>query len=288
MIDEIVVVFGFSDAGSEEQDVELIAETHRKLEGARRMIFSLITSKGGRAIGQVHGKEIVVVPVEHSDVVKEVHERLADELGIANTVGVGEDAKQAMAALSYAKDAAPGSIKVYSATMADDGDGEMNIKPESVVTGEQGVPVQKSEKYVPISQDEKTQIAQILQAVQANKQIFDALQQQAPDVYASVVSVVQSLATMLAEDKKDQEDHIAKMIQKITKYLDKQSTKHDEKYAKAIQREIDRHAVQAKSEEGKKYKDWEKSNKDRRKAKREHLKKNPTHNLLFALAKGKF
>ena len=286
MISEIVCIFGFSDDHAEEQDVDLIAEEHRKLESARRMIFSLVTSKGGRAIGQVHGREIVVVPVDQSDVIKEVHERLTDELGIANTVGVGEDAKQAMQALDYAKGAAPGSIKVYTPTMADDGDGDM-VKPESVVTGEQGIPVQKSERYVPISQDEKTQIAQILQAVQANKQVFDALKQQSPDVYANVVAVIQSLTAMLAEDKKDQEAHVANMIKKITKYLDKQSTTHDEKYAKEIQREIDRQAVKAKSEEGKKEKEhWERS-KAKRKAEREHLRKNPTHKLFFDLSRGK-
>lgn len=286
MIDEIVVVFGFTDAQAEEQDVEVIAETHRKLESARRMIFSLVTSKGGRAIGQVKGTEIVVIPVEQSDVVKEVHERLSDELGIANTVGVGEDAKQAMEALDYAKKNAPGSVKVYTATMEKDGDGD-GVKNQSVATGEQDMPIQKSEKYVPISQDEKMQIAQILQNVQVNKQVFDQLRAQAPDVYANIVSVVQSLALMLQQDKKNQEDHIAKMIQKISQHLDKQSSKHEEKYAKAIQREIDRQAVKSKAEERKRFEDWWKSHKERLKAKRAHLRQNPDHQLLFDLAKGK-
>lgn len=284
MIDEIVVVFGFSDAQAQEQDVDVIAEAHKKLESARRMIFSLITSKGGRAIGQVHGNEIVVVPVEQSSVVKEVHERLMDELGIANTIGVGEDAKEAMKALDYAKKAAPGTIKVYSGTMGDD---ELNVNPQSVATGEQDQPMQKSEKYVPVSQDEKTQIAQILNDVNANKPVFDSLAQQAPDVYANVVSVVQSLALILQQDKKAQEDHIAKMIQKINDHLNKQTDKHTEKYSKAIQREIDRHAVKEKSEDKKALDGFHQGHAERRKRERQHLHQNPEHKLLFDLARGK-
>lgn len=285
MIDEIVVVFGFSDSQAIEQDVDLIAETHRKLESARRMIFSLVTSKGGRAIGQVHGKEIVVVPVDQSQVVKEVHERLQDELGIANTVGVGEDAKEAMQALEYATKAAPGSIKVFSPSMDDDS--ELAVKPQSVAEGEQEAPMQKSEKYVAISPDEKQQIAQILQQVQANKQLFDSLAQQAPDVYANIVSVVQSLAMMMQKDQKDKEDHVAKMIEKINKHLQKQSDKHSDKYSKAIQREIDRHAVKEKSEERKSLDGFHQGHAERRKRKRAHLRANPEHQLLFDLAKGK-
>jgi len=285
MIDEIVVVFGFSDAQADKQDVEVIAEMHRKLESARRMIFSLVTSKGGRAIGQLHGNEIVVVPADQSSVVKEIHERLSDELGVANTVGVGEDAKEATEALNYARTAAPGSIKVYTPTMHDDG--ELSIEPQSVAVGEQDK-IQKSEKYVPISEDEKMQIAQILQQVQANKQMFDQLQQQAPDIYASVVSVVQSLAGIMQQDKKNKEDHIAKMIAKITKYLQKQSAKQDEKYAKEIQRHIDRHSMKNESESRKKFKESSKRHIEKKKREREHLRNNPEHQLLFDLARGKF
>lgn len=285
MIDEIVVVFGFSDSKAVEQDVELIAETHRKLESARRMIFSLVTSKGGRAIGQLHGSEIVTVPVDQIDVIKEIHERLGDELGMANTVGVGEDAKEAMQALDYAKRAAPGSIKVFSPTMEDDGD--QAIKPQSVAVGEQDI-MRKSEKYVPISQDEKQKIAQVIQQVDANKQIFDSIRQQSPDVYASVVAVVQSLAAMLAEDKKDQEAHVEKMIEKINKYLKKQSDRHDQKYAKAIQREIDRHAVKRENDRRKDFDAARKRHSEQSKRERDHLKQNPTHKLLFDLARGKF
>lgn len=236
-MNDIVVIFGLQDPNVIERDVADIAEKHNQYEYARRIIQSVTASKGGRIIGQLKGNEIVTLPVDQAETVKEIHQRLAEEAHCPCSVGVGEDAKQALEALQYADANAPDTIKVYDFHMSEGAD--LDVKPQTVAEGEQDI-VKKSEKYIPVSDDQRVKVAQILNEVQQNKDFFDQLKQQSPDVYASIVSVVQSLTAIMQGDKEAKEKHVAKMIEKINKQLDNHSGKKHEKVAKEIQRAIDK------------------------------------------------
>jgi len=281
VIDEIVAIFGIQPQKSIDKDVELIAKKHKILESSRRLISSLIASKGGRPVGQVDGHEIAVLPASQAEVLTEIHQRIPDEIGIQVTIGVGEDARQAMAALRYAQENAPNSIKIYETDM--ENAPERDVKEQSVAVAEDDI--MKSEKYVSISQDEKTKVAQVLQSVQQNKQIFDALKQENPEAYSSVVAVVQSLTEMLTKDKKDQEVHVAKMIEKINRHMHNHGKKNDEKHAKDIQKEIDRLSASRLKEEKEKravlYDNYKSKYHRERKASEAFAKKTGHHNPKF-------
>lgn len=282
---EIVVVFGIQNASPNQNDVEFLAEKHRQYESARRLIFSLVSSKGGRIIGQINGDEIVVLPINQAEVIKEIDERLTKEVKLNATIGVGEDSQQAKEALDYAHENAPGTIKVYRPDM--NAEKELAVKPLDVATSEQDVPMQKSESYVAISDDEKKQIAQILASVQQNKQTFDQLQAQAPEAYAAIVSVIQSLVLMVQEDKKAKEEHIAKMIEKINKYVNRSEKKLADKHGKEIQKEVDNHYKERSKEDQKKSDIFYEQRKQKRTAQRAHIASNPQANILYSLLKEK-
>lgn len=240
-MDEIVVAFGIQNPNLPSDNVEAIAEYHKQFEYARRLIFSLISSRGGRIIGQLGGDEIVTLPADQAGVIKEIHRRLWEEHHIPASIGVGEDSEQALLALDTAQEKDPGTIKVFNPEMEQS---QEELKPLDVAVGERDQ-VAKSQRYIPISQEDKQQIASILQSVQQNKQVFDQLMQQAPEVYAGIVSVIQSLTTIIQEDKKAQEEHIAKMIEKINTHLGRHTEKTKIQHTKDIQKEIDRHAGHA-------------------------------------------
>lgn len=236
-MNDLVVIFGLQDPNIIERDIDDIAEKHNQYEYARRLIQSVTASKGGRIIGQLQGNEIVTIPVDQAETIRELHQRLNEEARCPCSVGVGENAEQALEALHYADKNAPDTIKVYDFNMAD---GEsLDVKTPDVATAEEEV-VKKSEKYVPVSDEQRIKVAQILKEVQQNKDFFTQIQQQSPEVYASIVSVVQSLTAILQGDKEAKEKHVAKMIEKINKQLDNHSGKAHGKVAKEIQKIIDR------------------------------------------------
>lgn len=236
-MNDVVVIFGIQTPELLNDDVDAIADQHQTYESARRLIFALTSSKGGRVIGQIHGNEIVTIPVEQAEVIREIHSRIRDELNIPCSVGVGEDADQATQALEYGQKNAPDSIKVYTKEMTEEE--SLGTKPQDVAEGEQDR-IAKSQNYVPVSDEEKLKIALILKTMKKNKPLFDQLMQEAPDVYASVVSVAQSLAVMLQEDKRSREEHVAEMIGKINDHLNRHTQRAAGKQGKQIQKEIDK------------------------------------------------
>lgn len=242
-MNDIVVIFGLQDPNVIDRDIDGIAEKHNQYEYARRLIQSVTASKGGRIIGQLQGNEIVTLPIDQVGTVREIHQRLNDEARCPCAVGVGEDAHQALEALEYANEHAPDTIKVYDFNVNVDHDS----KPEEM---------QKSEKYVPISEEQKTKVAQILQEVNNNRDFFNQLQAESPDIYATVVSVVQSLTSILQSDKEAQEKYVAKMIQKINDQLERHTGKRHGKVAKEIQKEIDRHHKSTEKDQRENFSKW--------------------------------
>jgi len=274
MLNDIVIVFGLQEHQPINDDVDSIAEQNKLYDNARRLIFSSISSKGGRIVGQIHGNEIVTIPIDQSEVIKEIHKRLIDELGFPCSIGVGENVEQAVEALDCAIEKMPNTIKVYSS--------EMN--QESTETSED---IHKSENYAPVFNEDRVKIAQILQSLQQNKDLFDQIAQQSPDIYAGIVSVVQSLTAMLQEYKEAKQSHIKDLINKINRHLSNHHKKQTKKYTKEIQKELDSHYKDKEEENREKFLEWWMKQKHVRKARRDMIKQNPDNQLLFDLVRNK-
>lgn len=234
--DDVVVMFGFDEpeiAGTEEY---ITKKTNQK-EEAKRLISTLVASKGGHFVGDIHGNEIFTLPLEQLEVVKEIHQRLEDEIFIMCNIGIGEDSQEAQTAMEYTRDNTPGHIKVYNK--------DMEVEES----------IQKSEKYVPVQDEEKQKIAQIIGSMQQNKSLLDQMKVQSPEVYASIVSVVQSLSSIMQKDKEERAKFIENIGAKINDHISKQHARSIDKQGKEIDKHLNR------------------ENKESDKAKREKLKK---------------
>lgn len=228
-----------------------VAEKAKSYDMARKLVSTLSASKGGRIIGMIEGNEIVELPISAAEVLKEIHQRLKEEIGLDCEIGVGEDSREAFEALRYAKRHSEGSIKVYrpefeaeeSSESHEISDGLSNDIKESI---------HKSEDYQPLEEEDKKKIAQILMIIQDNKQMFDQMKQQAPEVYGGIVSLVQSISAILQYDKVARDQHLAEMIGKINEQVQKEKQKTMKGHGKEIDRNIKK---QSKVQEKKKSED---------------------------------
>ena len=219
-------------------DVDLLAQKAQKFEKARHIVDTLVTSKGGRVIGQVHGSEIVELPIEAAEVLREIHERLQQEVGIKPEIGVGEDSHQAAEAMAFAKENAPGAIKVYSPDMTEES--SESVKEPEVAVGPDDLMAKSEQPYQSVSPEDKQKIGQTLAMIQQNKELFDQMRQQSPEVYASIVGVVQSLTAMIEHDKIAKEQVLVDMIDQINTQVRKEKAKKIKGHAKEINRELKR------------------------------------------------
>lgn len=238
-VSNIVALIGIHDhIENIPNNLEELADKAKLYEQARKLVSTLAASKGGKVIGMIEGNEIVELPLDAAEVLKEIHDRLSQEIGLDCEIGVGEDSRQANEALNYAKKNARGSIKVYRPEFEEES--EENAADE--IPQDIKEIISKSEKYQPIDENDRQKITQILLIIQQNKLIFDQLKLQDPQVYAGIVSLVQSINGILQYDKVAKEQHLAEMLDK----LNKQVQKEKQKQVKSHGKEIDRH-LKAKS-----------------------------------------
>lgn len=238
---KIVAIVAVHDSiESIDNDLDLIAQKTQKYEQARRLVETLAASKGGRVIGMVQGNDIVELPIEAAEVLKEIHHRLKEELNIHTEIGVGEDSKQATEALKYAQENAPASIKVYDPDMNEELS-EPHVEEQSVAVGPDDV-MTKSERYQAITPEDKQKIGQTLMIIQQNQPLFQQMKQQSPEVYQSIVGVVQSLTEIIQQDKINKEQDLVQMVEQINKEMKKRKKKKVNKDKSEINRHIKRHS----------------------------------------------
>lgn len=243
----IVAVIALHDSlESLPNDVDLVAEKAKKFEYARHIVDTLTTSKGGRVIGQIQGNEVVQLPIEAAEVLREIHEHLQNDVGIKPEIGVGEDSHQAAQAMAFAKENAPGSIKVYSPDMEEES--SESVKEPEVAVGPDDFIAKAEQPYQSVSPEDKQKIGQTLAMIQQNKELFDQMRQSSPEIYASIVGVVQSLTQMIEHDKIAKEQVLVDMIDQINKQMKKEKAKKIKGHAKKIDQHIKRH-VKAQSKE---------------------------------------
>jgi hypothetical protein len=231
-----------------DKDIDLIAQKAKKYEYARHIVDTLVSSKGGRVVGQVQGNEIVEIPVESADILKVIHERIHSDIGLKVEIGVGEDSHQAAEAVAFAKEKAPGSIKVYSPDMEEE-TSESVKEPEVAVGPDDLMAKSESKQYQAIDPEDKQKIAQTLAMIQQNKELFDQMRQQSPEVYASIVGVVQTLTEIIKYDKIAKEQALVEMIEKINNEVKKEKDKKIKGHAKDIERHIKRNLKRVSKEE---------------------------------------
>ena len=237
---KIVAIIALHDSLQEsDNDLNAIAEKAARYEQARRIVTTLSSSKGGRIIGLIQGNEIVELPIEAAEVLREIHERLNTELNIKPEIGVGEDSQQANKALEYAKKSAPGTIKVYKPDMEEES--SLSVKEPEVAVGPDDIVKKSEDQYNPVSQGDKEKIAQTLALVQHNKDLFDQMQQQAPEAYQGVVSVIQSLALILQQDKIAKEQQLVEMLDKLNEQVKKERENKAKGQKKKFDKQIKRH-----------------------------------------------
>lgn len=252
MSSSIVAIIAIHDSlESLPNDLDLLAQKTKKFEYAQHIIDTLVASKGGRIIGQVHGSEIVELPIEAAEVLREIHERLQDDVGIKPEIGVGENSHQAAEAVAFAKENAPGSIKVYSPEMTDEE--SESVKDPEVAVGPDDVMAKSEQPYQSVSPEDKQKIGQTLAMIQQNKELFDQMKQQSPEVYASIVGVVQSLTAMIEHDKIAKEQVLVDMIDQINTQVRKEKAKKIKSHAKEINKEIKRQSKEQSKEDEEKY-----------------------------------
>lgn len=231
----IIAVVGIHDSIDRlPNDLAEVAEKAKNYEMARKMVSTLSSSKGGKVIGLIEGNEIVELPMDGAEVLKEIHRRLKSELGLEAEIGVGEDSAEALKALKYAKEHAPGSIKVYRPEF----EHEESSKISDGLSEDIKQAINKSEKYQPIEEDERKQIAQIIMMLQDNKEMFDQMKDQAPEIYQGIVSLVQSITGILQYDKVAREQYLAEMVKKINDQVQKEKQKTMKGHAKKIDGQV--------------------------------------------------
>jgi hypothetical protein len=258
-METVIAIFKLKDLDLNlEPDTEMILSKDQQIETAKRHIVSMILAAGGRELGEHGGDLVMEVPLDQSNIIREVHNRLVDDLEISTTIGVGDNPQDAKKALNWALKNRPESIKVMEPTVDENWHPEEESrKSPSVAIGEDTVPeaVHKAEdKWADpndsITDESKQKMANIVQMLSTKKQYLDGLKQSNPEVYAGVVALVQSLSAMAQKAKEsDAKDH-HKMISKISQHLDNSSgAVLDEEVAKVLEELVEAQELErAKSE----------------------------------------
>jgi hypothetical protein len=150
---------------------------------------------------------------------------------------VGEDSHEAFEALRYAKRHSEGSIKVYRPEFEAEESSESHEISDGL-SDDIKEAIHKSENYQPVGDEDKQKIAQILMIIQDNKDMFDQMKTQAPEVYQGIVSLVQSISAILQYDKVARDQHLAEMIGKINEQVQKEKNKTIKGHGKEIDKNI--------------------------------------------------
>jgi hypothetical protein len=226
-MDNVFAVFGLhKDLDSVNGNISDLTNEVKDNKLAENMVEQGISRVAGKVIGMVRGLMIVELSVDNAEALKDIQQQIVDQGIDPVSVGVGSTIEEAQMAYEYCEKNMHGQIKVY------DNEVVSNIEKEAgnLTTAAE---VKKAEKdeFNPISDEEKMSIKQALDQIKQNKQLFDQIKEQSPEVYAGVVGIVNSLALMLKEEKVKKDQKVAQVISNL---------------ANAIQQKRDRKNVQDK------------------------------------------
>ncbi len=225
MSDNLIAVIGIhKDLDSAKDNLSNIASLHNDNKLAERIATAIVTSKGGKLVGEIRGNLVVEVPMNEAECLREIQEQISEKCNIQPTIGVGSDMTEAQMAFKYAETEAPGHIKVYDSEVAQSINTQQDFaaaNPDDKVRKAEG-----DDDYTPISDEDKLKVKQALQMIKNNKPLFDQMKQQAPEVYAGVVAIVSSLQMIFQEEKIKRDQKVAEVIQNLA---DAMQQKRDQK-----------------------------------------------------------
>lgn len=258
-MDKVIAAIRFKELDSATaSDLEVLLAHNKMKADARSHAVSMAISVGGREIGEHESDLVIEVPLEASNIIRDIHSRLADDLEISTTIGVGDDLKDAKLALDWAIDHRPATIKVMEPMIeqqkqsSDDEDKFDYFQPEQVAIDQEGRPMamRKSsadgkpddwaDESETVSDETKQKIAAILQMLQSKREYLNQLQQTNPEVYQGVLGVVQSIAAMAQAAREGDAKKHSKMMTKIARHLENSETDHlEDESAKVLEMLID-------------------------------------------------
>jgi len=205
-------------------DLNIIKDIAEKFIAAQKLVVSMTVQSGGEVIGLIDGCEVITIPVENLENIKELHQRIKDELNMAVSIGVGEDSEQANCAVKYADENDPGSIKVYRKEMENKAQGEEIM--------------QKSEGLSP---DDREKLIATLQNLNQNKNLIAQLKQANPDIYAGIVETVKSLANIVQFDKQAHDKRLVATLADLNDQIKSDREKKEQRLIKEIERRAKKH-----------------------------------------------
>ncbi len=189
---------------------------------------------GGHLHGDIDGNIAVSVPPEFAEKIREMKEAVSDEYRVKTTIGVAENFDDAKDALSYALDNKHGGIKVYDDSVVQY---KKQFEPEAPTVAEstQDQPVAKAEEES-FELDDKTkqQIDGILRSIAANKDYYNDLKNNNPELYAAITQVVNAVAMMVGSAKEHRQRQDINNIAKIIR----QAENENKKFLNAQEREV--------------------------------------------------
>jgi len=226
-MDNVFAVFGLhKDLDSVNDNVSDLTNHVKDNKLAEKIVEQGISHAAGKIIGMVRGLMVVELSVENASSLKDIQQQIVDQGIDSVSVGVGSTIEEAQMAYEYCQKNMYGQIKVYDNEVMSDIEKEAgNLTTAAEVKKAEG------DDFNPISDEEKMSIKQALDQIKQNKQLFDQIKEQSPEVYAGVVGIVNSLALMLKEEKVKKDQKVAQVISNL---------------ANAIQEKRDRKNVQDK------------------------------------------
>jgi hypothetical protein len=214
MADTIVAVIGIHKEMSDTEDsLSNVASLHIDNDLSEKIASSIVTSKGGRVVGQIRGNLIVEIPIAEAKCLKDIQEQMSDKTYMTPSIGVGANMEEAQMAFQYADKNTPGHIKVYDSEVMqsiDTGQDFAAANPDDKVRKAEG-----DDDFNPISDEEKLKVKLALEMIRQNKPLFDQMKQQAPEVYAGIVGIVSSLQLIFQEEKVRRDQKVAEVIQNL-------------------------------------------------------------------------
>lgn len=147
----------------------------------------------------------------------------------------------------------------------------MDNKHEDKVATSEETEINKSEFLEKaVSQETKSQVAQILSNIKSNAQAFEQLKQESPEVYQNLVDMTQSLVEIFSQDKEEQHKQLERTLKLIHVKLKEKQKKKIEDQIKFIDKKLGQFQQDKKDEDKEKHM---KLIKDRMKQLREDDKK---------------
>lgn len=237
---DVIALFHIKQSvGSGINDPEVIKDQSDSKKRANSIIMTSAISKDGKVLGEIDGNMAISMPIEQSATIRDIYDELKTQ-GFRITVGVGETTKEAHTAMNYAIDNSPQKIRVYTPEMDIASE---SAEPGTVAESTQDMPITKAEaedEKKPIELDEKTkqELQEILSVVQNNKDYFEQLKGQQPDLYAAIADVIGSSAEMVQSVKEQQKVEENKQMEKIVNSLQKESNRNLDENEKEVIKEL--------------------------------------------------